>query len=213
MADTTTNTQNTNVLTKEDVKAEIQADIKDVITQSMQVVKKYVDDNSIKNKVERDALKTEIENSLATKFDFENEKEKIDKASEVANTLLGLFDADNNGEIDPKEFLNKLNSIYAQLDTTNKLSGDLENLAKQLTDVKSYIDGKIGEAKGAIDTINSNVSKIDETLKSVNANIQANYFTKEDVKDMMSINKDDIISEVTNIFYPSTDNQGDGATL
>jgi len=125
------------VVTKEDIANEVNADIKELLVESSKVVKQYIDEHSIDNTAKRDELKTEIENAIAKKYDFENEKAKLDKASEVAETLLGLFDADNNGELDPKEFLNKLDEIYAKLGTTDELQGKLEDLAKQATDLKS----------------------------------------------------------------------------
>jgi len=199
-------------ITKEEVQNEIQTEVKAVVTESMQVVKKYVDDNSIDNTAKRDALKTEIENAIAEKYDFENEKAKLDQASKVADTLLGLFDADENGEINPQEFLDKLNSIYANLDTTTQLGKDVEAVVNSVKDLQSQIDTKIAEVNGSIKTVSDNVSKAQADIQAVEANLTTNFFTKEEVQSAIQINKDEIVQAVNDVFYPSEDN-GDGATL
>jgi len=203
------------VVTKEDITNEVNAEIKELLVESSKVVKKYIDEsieyvkeNSIANKVKRDELKTEIENAIAKKYDFENEKAKLDKASEVAETLLGLFDADSNGELDPKEFLAKLDEIYAKLGTTDELQGKLEDLAKQATDLKSELDTKIAEVTGRTKSNSDNIAKLQAQI--------TNVFTKEEVKEALTINKDEIISAVNEIFNPTSSdksNNGDGATL
>ena len=193
------------VVTKEDIANEVNAEIKELLVESSKVVKQYIDEHSIDNTAKRDELKTEIENAIAKKYDFENEKAKLDKASEVAETLLGLFDADNNGELDPKEFLNKLDEIYAKLGTTDELQGKLEDLAKQATDLKSELDTKIAEVTGRTKTNSDNISKLQAQM--------TNIFTKEEVKEALNINKDEIISAVNGVFNPTSNDNGDGATL
>jgi len=200
-------------ITKEQLQNEIQAEVKGVIVDSMQIVKRYIDEHSIDNVAKREELKNEIADAIAQKYDFENEKEKLEKASKVADTLLGLFDANEDAEISPQEFLDKLNSIYAQLETTNKLTDDLANLASQVTDLKSYVDTKIGEINGAINSVKADISTNADEIKTLKANVETNFFTKDDVKAMLVINKDEIVKEVEAIFYPTDDTQGDGATL
>ena len=196
------------VVTKEDIANEVNAEIKELLVESSKVVKQYIDEHSIDNTAKREELKTEIANAIAKKYDFENEKAKLDKASEVAETLLGLFDADNNGELDPKEFLNKLDEIYAKLGTTDELQGKLEDLAKQATDLKSELDTKIAEVTGRTKTNSDNISKLQAQM--------TNIFTKEEVKEALTINKDEILSAVNELFNPTSSdksNNGDGATL
>ena len=201
-------------ITKEQIQNEVQEEVKAVIVESMQVVKQYVDDNSIDNTAKREALKTEIENAIAEKYDFENEKAKLDEASKVAETLLGLFDADENGEINPQEFLDKLNSIYAQLDTTTQLGKDVEAVVNSVKDLQSQIDTKIAEVNGSIKAVSNNVAKAQADIQAVEANLTTNFFTKEEVQSALEINKDEIVQAVNDLFYPSTDgDNGDGATL
>ena len=201
-------------ITKEQIQNEVQTEVKNVIVESMQVVKKYVDEHSIDNVAKREALKTEIENAIAEKYDFENEKAKLDEASKVAETLLGLFDADKNGEIDPKEFLDKLNSIYAQLDTTTQLGKDVEAVVNSVKDLQNQIDTKIAEVNGNIKAVSDNVAKAQADIQAVEANLTTNFFTKEEIEVALQINKDEIVQAVNDLFYPSTDgDNGDGATL
>jgi len=196
------------VITKEDIANEVNAEIKELLVESSKVVKQYIDEHSIDNTAKREELKAEIADAIAKKYDFENEKAKLDKASAVAETLLGLFDADENGELDPKEFLSKLDEIYAKLGTTDELQGKLEDLAKQATDLKSELDAKIAEVTGRTKTNSDNIAKLQAQI--------TNVFTKEEVKEALSINKDEILSAVNDIFYPTKENSqdnGDGATL
>ena len=206
MADNTT-------VTKEELQNEVQAEVKEVIAGSMQVVKKYVDDNSIDNKVKRAELQKEISEAIAKKYDFQNEKVKLEKASSVADTLLGMFDTDGNKEIDPKEFLGKLDTIYSQLDTTNKLSDALKALDGKVLDLKSYADTKIGEVKGKIDTLNTDVSSAKANISALQAKVENEVFTKAEVREALVIEADKIIEEVKSIFYPAKKDNGDGATL
>jgi len=199
-------------ITKEQIQNEVQAEVKNVIVESMQVVKKYIDEHSIDNVAKREVLKAEIEDAIAKKYDFADEKAKLEEASKVADTLLGLFDADKNGEIDPKEFLNKLNSIYAQLDTTTQLGKDVEAVVNSVKDLQNQIDTKISEVNGSIKAVSDNVAKAQADIQAVEANLTTNYFTKEEIEVALQINKDEIVNEVQNLFYPKTNN-GDGATL
>jgi len=196
------------VVTKEDIANEVNAEIKELLVESSKVVKQYIDEHSIDNTAKREELKTEIADAIAKKYDFENEKAKLDKASEVAETLLGLFDADENGELDPKEFLSKLDEIYAKLGITDELQGKLEDLAKQATDLKSELDAKIAEVTGRTKTNSDNIAKLQAQI--------TNVFTKEEVKEALSINKDEILEAVNEVFNSTKDNSqdnGDGATL
>jgi len=202
-------------LTKEELQTQVQEEVKETIVESMAVVKKYVDENSIENTVKRDALKEEIANAIAEKYDFEAEKEKLEKANGVAETLLGIFDSDGNGEVSPDEFLKKLDSVYAQLKSTNELSGKLDDLAAQVADLKPYIDEKIAEVNGSIKTVSDAQAKTEANLQVVEANLTTNYFTKEDVQAAVEIKKDEIVAAVNELFFPSTDSSddGDGATV
>jgi len=166
-------------ITKEQLQNEIQAEVKGVIVDSMQIVKRYIDEHSIDNTAKREELKNEIADAIAQKYDFENEKEKLEKASKVADTLLGLFDANEDAEISP--------SIYAQLETTNQINEQLVDLAKEVGSLRSYVDAQL-----------------------------QNFFTKDDIKEIMTINKDEIVNAVKGIFYPAineNNSNGDGATL
>ncbi len=116
-------------ITKEQIQQEVQEEVKSVLVSSMEVVKKYVDEHSIDNQAKRDELKQEIANAIAEQYDFAGQSEQIQKAVSVADTLLGLFDTNEDGTINPQEFLDKLNSIYAQLETTNQIKSDLVDLA------------------------------------------------------------------------------------
>ena len=209
---------NTAAVTNKQLQAEVQAELKKVISGTVKAVKGYVDEHSIDNTVKREDLQNEITEAIAKKYDFKSEKEKLEKASGVANTLLGLFDTDGNNEIDPKEFLGKLNSIYSQLGTTTKISNDLVALAKQVTDNKSYTDTKIGEVTGNMKTLAVDLSEVKEFSKKVRADLDTEFFTKSDVKSVLAFSKEEILAEVESILGMKQDQKqatkkGNGATL
>ena len=197
------------VVTKEELNQELQNEMKEILTQTSQIVKKYIDEHSVENEDVKNALKEEITDAIAKNFNFEEEKGKIEKASQVADTLLGIFDADESGDITAEEFMNKLNEIYAKLETTNELSDELKKLAQQLSDLKTYVDNKIAEVNGAINSVKSDVSQNTQAIQSLSTNV----FTKAEVEEIITVNKDEIINEVSGVFYPSADENGDGATL
>jgi len=202
-------------ITKEELQSQVQEEVKEVIVESMNVVKKYVDDNSIENVAKREVLKTEIADAIAKKYDFEAEKEKLEKANGVAETLLGLFDADKNGEVSPDEFLKKLDAVYTKLKVTAELSDEVKGLAKDVADLKPYIDAKVSELNGSIKTVSDATAKAQAEVDEVKADLATNFFTKEEVQASMVIAKDEIVKAVNDLFYPSTDSSdnGDGATL
>ncbi len=197
------------VVTKEELNQELQNEMKEILTQTSQIVKKYIDEHSVENEDVKNALKEEITDAIAKNFNFEEEKGKIEKASQVADTLLGIFDADESGDITAEEFMNKLNEIYAKLETTNELSDELKKLAQQLSDLKTYVDNKIAEVNGVINSVKSDVSQNTQAIQSLSTNV----FTKAEVEEIITVNKDEIINEVSGVFYPSADENGDGATL
>jgi chromosome segregation ATPase len=200
-------------MTQEELNTQIQAEVKEVIVESSKVIKKYIDDNSIQNPDVRAKVEEEIANSIAKKYDFENEKSKLDEASKVAEVLLGLFDTDESGDITPEEFMNKLNSIYAELETTNKLSDDLQNLVDRVSSIYEELKTSIANVDGRVTEVSNALSNTNDTLAQVKTNIETNFFTKDEVSSALTINKDEILDEVKEVFGIVTEDNGDGATL
>jgi len=153
-------------MTKEELQAMTQEELKSLVVETSKVIKQYVDENTISK----------------------DEVEKIEKANTLAESLIGLFDENGDDAISKEEFVNKLNEIYATLSNVKEIKDQITNLAKSI---------------GAI-------SKDVENLK---ANVETNFFTKDDVAGALSINKDEIIDEVKSIFGMNTEENGDGATL
>ena len=153
-------------MTKEELQAMTQEELKSLVVETSKVIKQYVDENTISK----------------------DEVEKIEKANTLAESLIGLFDENGDDAISKEEFVNKLNEIYATLSNVKEIKDQITNLAKSI---------------GAI-------SKDVENLK---ANVETNFFTKDDVAGALSINKDEIIDEVKSIFGMNTEEDGDGATL
>ena len=200
-------------MTQEELNTQIQSEVKEVIVESSKVIKQYIDNNSIQNPDVREQVKNEIADQIAEKYDFENEKAKLEEASKVAETLLGIFDADESGDITPEEFMNKLNSIYAELETANQLSEDLQALVDRVSSIYTELKDSIANVDGRVTEVANNLSNTNDTLTQLKANVETNYFTKDDVAGALSINKDEIIDEVKSIFGMNTEENGDGATL
>jgi len=200
-------------MTQEELNSQIQSEVKEVIVESSKVIKQYIDNNSIQNPDVREQVKNEIADQIAKKYDFENEKTKLEEASKVAETLLGIFDTDESGDITPEEFMNKLNSIYAELEDTNKLSEDLQSLVTTFNTFKDEVAKELGALDGRITTNANAIQNMGNDLAQLKTNVETNYFTKDDVAGALSINKDEILDEVKNVFGIVTEEDGDGATL
>ena len=200
-------------MTQKELNTQIQSEVKEVIVESSKVIKQYIDNNSIQNPDVREQVKNEIADQIAQKYDFENEKTKLEEASKVADTLLGIFDADESGDITPEEFMKKLNSIYAELEDTKKLSDDLQALVDRVSSIYTELKDSIANVDGRVTEVANNLSNTNDTLTQLKTNVETNFFTKDDVAGALSINKDEIIDEVKSIFGMNTEDNGDGATL
>jgi len=198
-------------MTQEELNTQIQSEVKEVIVESSKVIKQYIDNNSIQNPDVREQVKNEIADQIAQKYDFENEKAKLEEASKVAETLLGIFDSDESGDITPEEFMKKLNSIYAELEDTKKLSDDLQALVDRVSSIYTELKDSITKVDGRVTEVANNLSNTNDTLTQLKTNVETNFFTKDDVAGALSINKDEIIDEVKSIFGMNTEDNGDGA--
>jgi len=153
-------------MTKEELQAMTQEELKSLVVETSKVIKQYVDENTISK----------------------DEVEKIEKANTLAESLIGLFDENGDNAISKEEFVNKLNEIYATLNNVKEIKDQITNLAK-------------------------NIGAISKDIENLKANVETNFFTKNDVAGALSINKDEILDEVKSIFGMNTEENGDGATL
>ena len=153
-------------MTKEELQAMTQEELKSLVVETSKVIKQYVDENTISK----------------------DEVEKIEKANTLAESLIGLFDENGDDAISKEEFVNKLNEIYATLNNVKEIKDQITNLAK-------------------------NIGAISKDIENLKANVETNFFTKDDVAGALSINKDEIIDEVKFILGMNTEDNGDGATL
>jgi len=192
------------VVTKEELQQEIQNEIKELLVESAQIVKQYVDEHSIDNPEKREELKTEIADYIAQKYDFEAEKEKLEKASEVAEALLKVFDEDNDGGLDAKEILDKLAAVTENTQKIEDIEKEISGISETIENIRNLIGDRLAELKGYVDAVKADLAKTDATVKEVEARLNTQYFTKEEVKVALTINKDDIIVDVRKVFFPES---------
>ena len=150
-------------MTAEELQAFNTAQLKDIAVSVAQSVKDYVDNNTLSPE----------------------DVEKLERANTLAESLLGLFDSDEDGSITLEEFTAKLDEIYATLSGVQELQNQITNLAQNL-----------GALTNRVDTLENNLS--------------TNYYTKSEIETALTVNKDEIIQAVNQVFNPT---DGDGATL
>jgi flagellin-like hook-associated protein FlgL len=127
------------------------------------------------------SVKDYVDNNTLSPEDVE----KLERANTLAESLLGLFDSDGDGSITLEEFTAKLDEIYATLSGVQELQNQITNLAQNL-----------GALTNRVDTLENNLS--------------TNYYTKSEIETALTVNKDEIVQAVNQVFNPT---DGDGATL
>jgi DNA repair exonuclease SbcCD ATPase subunit len=150
-------------MTAEELQAFNTTQLKEIAVSVAQSVKDYVDNNTLSPE----------------------DVEKLERANTLAESLLGLFDSDEDGSITLEEFTAKLDEIYATLSGVQELQNQITNLAQNL-----------GALTNRVDTLENNLS--------------TNYYTKSEIETALTVNKDEIIQAVNQVFNPT---DGDGATL
>jgi predicted transcriptional regulator len=151
-------------MTAEEIKQLTQEEMKTIVVETSKVIKQYIDENTISPE----------------------QVEELERANKLAESLLGLFDSNEDGAITLDEFVQKLDEIYATLSSVKELKDQILNIAKDL-----------GALVGRVDAIESNLTE--------------NYLTKSDVESILTIDTDSIIGEVRNVFFPETVADSDGA--
>jgi len=194
------------VITKEELQQEIHDEIKELLVESAQIVKQYVDEHSIDNPAKRDELKTEIANYIAQKYDFEAEKAKLEEASKVAEALLKVFDENEDGSLDVKEVLDKLSAVADNTKKIEDIEKEISGISTTIDNIQKLIGDKVAELKGYVEAVKADLAKTDATVREVEARLNTQYFTKEEVKVALTINKDDIIVDVRKVFFPESNN-------
>jgi len=194
------------VITKEELQKEIHDEIKQLLVESAQIVKQYVDEHSIDNPAKRDELKTEIANYIAQKYDFEAEKAKLEEASKVAEALLKVFDENSDGSLDVKEVIEKLSAVADNTKKIEDIEKEISGISTTIDAIQKLVGDKIAELKGYVEAVKADLAKTDATVREVEARLNTQYFTKEEIKVALTINKDDIVVDVRKIFFPESDN-------
>ncbi len=151
-------------MTKEELKQLTQEELKTIAVETSKVIKQYIDENTISPE----------------------QVEELEKANKLAESLLGLFDSNEDGAITLDEFVKKLNEIYATLSNVKELKEQILSIAKDL---------------GAL------IERVDALEK----NLSENYFTKAEAEEIFTFDTDSIVSEVRAVFFPETIEDSDGA--
>ena len=190
-------------MTEKELQALLQEQTKDVITGLASKVKSFVD---CKVTVAKNELKDQITKELSG---VEGLADNLEKLQKLADAFVKVFDENSDGTISADEIIAKISAIQANID---KVASDLANYKGE---VKSLFDGvnkAIGELKDRVGALELAVAKNSDEIASIKADLSTKYYTEEQIKVALTINKDEILKEVDGILEcVVADSNSDGA--
>ena len=190
-------------MTEKELQALLQEQTKDVITGLASKVKSFVD---CKVTVAKNELKDQITKELSG---VEGLADNLEKLQKLADAFVKVFDENSDGTISADEIIAKISAIQANID---KVASDLANYKGE---VKSLFDGvnkAIGELKDRVGALELAVAKNSDEIASIKADLSTKYYTEEQIKVALTINKEEILKEVDGILEcVVADSNSDGA--
>ena len=190
-------------MTEKELQALLQEQTKDVITGLASKVKSFVD---CKVTVAKNELKDQITKELSG---VEGLADNLEKLQKLADAFVKVFDENSDGTISADEIIAKISAIQANID---KVASDLANYKGE---VKSLFDGvnkAIGELKDRVGALELAVAKNSDEIASIKADLSTKYYTEEQIKTALTINKEEILKEVDGILEcVVADSNSDGA--
>jgi len=183
-------------LTAEELNAQFNTQVREAFTGVITSVKKYVDGKD-------EVLKSEIADLVVKELtDVEGLGSQLEKIQEMADAFAKVFDSDEDGKITPEEILAKITALQSSID---KVASDLEAtngaLADHISAYEEAIKG-IGDRIGATEV---SISQNRDGLANLKANLETNYYTKDEITSILEVKKDEILDEVNDILFPDSD--------
>jgi chromosome segregation ATPase len=192
-------------ITAEELQKQLNTQVKETQSCVVGSIKKYVDGKD-------EVLKTELKEIIVKELSgVEGLGEQLEKIKEMADAFAKVFDSDGDGTITPEEILAKLTALQANID---KVASDVANLQGNVADLSEALENAIKDLQSQIDALELSVAKNRDEIAAVKADLETNYFTKEEVKTIISIDAKAICEDVTKILFPEESEEpteGDGA--
>ena len=120
----------------------------------------------------------------------------------MADAFAKVFDANEDGTITADEIVAKLAAIQANID---KVEANVEALAKKEADDIANLLKVTSELKGKIDTNINAIEKVGDNVAKLAANVNTNYYTKDEIAEITTIASDTIIKEIEDLFGVKSD--------
>lgn len=170
---------------KEELQALNETQVKELLVQSSQIVKKYIDERD-------EATKTELQEVIVDELSgIEGLGSDLEKLKSLSEAFVSVFDADKDGNITPDEIIAKVSLLQANID---KVAGDLSSL-----------DGMVDELKTKLSVNEANIKSAQTDVTTLQATVKNELFTKDEVKEILAVDTGVVIKAVEDVFFPSGD--------
>jgi DNA repair exonuclease SbcCD ATPase subunit len=190
-------------MTDKELQAQLEAEFKEILTESSKVIKQYIDERDEATKAE---LKDEIVKELSG---TDGLVDNLEKLQALADAFVKVFDENADGTVTAEEIATKLALLQANID---KVASDLASIDGKYADLTKALEDSLKALEARVNANEINIGKNAQAIAEVKANIENNYFTKEQVVTALSVGTDAMVEAVKSVFYPTTET-GDGATL
>jgi len=178
---------------KEELQALNEEQIKALLVQSSQVVKRYVDERD-------EATKSELQEAIVNELsEVEGLGENLEKLQELSKAFVSVFDENSDGKITPEEIIAKVSLVNVNIE---KVAGDLTSLG----DIVEALESNV-----AVNTQNIKTTQTD--VAGLQATVNNDLFTKEDVRQILTVAGDAVVKAVEDVFFPASDSSNGGNAL
>ena len=191
-------------ITVKEIKNQLNTDLQNFGTQLATSLVKYVDG---RESVLKSELVDEITKNLTN---IEGLGSQLEKIKEMADAFAKAFDENEDGKITPEEILAKATLLQKAIDGVN---GRVDAVEASIEDVKKAIEAEIEDLKARVSALEVNVAKNADAITAVKADLSTNYFTKDEVHEIVSCSFDEAINAFNAVLFPKNEEDGDGATL
>jgi copper chaperone CopZ len=190
-------------VTIEEVKQCINGNLGNLGSQLAQSLVKYVEGKET-------VLKTELTEEITKNLSgIEGLGEQLEKIQEMADAFSKAFDGNEDGKITPEEILAKAVLLQQAIDGVN---GRVDAITASVADVKSAIEKELENLKGRVSALEVNTAKNSDDIAEVKANITTNYFTKEELGQVLCFEINSAIENFNKVLFPEVKTEeGDGA--
>jgi len=190
-------------ITAEELKQNVEAQLQTFGQQIAQGVVKYVEGKEA-------VLKTELTEEITKQLSgIEGLGEQLEKIQAMADSFAKVFDEDKDGKITPEEILAKTALLQQAIDGVN---GRVDALTANVEDFKKAFEDEFESIKSRISALEVNTAKNTDAIAEVKANITTNYFTKEEVNEVLTLDFSKAVDAFNAVLFPEVDSDSTNTT-